>query len=182
MPQGEVVAEVIAGHDVVFAPRCIPAVVFTDPEIGAVGLSESEAWAQGRKTATGKYPFAGLGRALTTGETDGFVRVVIDAKTTEILGAQIVGPEASDLIAEAGLAIEMGALALDVGLTIHAHPTLAEAFMEAAKAAKSPFVAERFSADDAEGVGSTPAEYAAYIKKEQERWGKVVRAAGVRAD
>ncbi len=133
--EGEVVAEVIAGHDVVFAPRCIPAVVFTDPEIGAVGLSESEAWAQGRKTATGKYPFAGLGRALTTGETDGFVRVVIDAKTTEILGAQIVGPEASDLIAEAGLAIEMGALAMDVSLTIHAHPTLAEAFMEASKAA-----------------------------------------------
>jgi dihydrolipoamide dehydrogenase len=133
--EGEVVAEVIAGHDVVFDPRAIPAIVFTDPEIGAVGLSESEAIAKGHAVKTGKYPFAGLGRAMTTGETDGFVRVIIDEKTTEILGVQIVGPEASDLIAEAGLAIEMGAVALDVGLTIHGHPTLAEAFMEAAKAA-----------------------------------------------
>ena len=133
--EGEVVAEVIAGHNVVFEPRAIPAIVFTDPEIGAVGLSESEALAKGRKVKTGKYPFAGLGRAMTTGETDGFVRVIIDADSTELLGAQIVGPEASDLIAEAGLAIEMGAVALDVGLTIHGHPSLAEAFMEAAKAA-----------------------------------------------
>ena len=83
----------------------------------------------------GRYPFAGLGRAMTTGETDGFARVVIDKNTKAILGCQIVGPQASDLIAEPGLAIEMGALAEDVGLTIHSHPTLSEAFMEATKAA-----------------------------------------------
>ena len=100
-----------------------------------MGLSEAEAKEKGHTVSIGKYPFAGLGRAMTTGETEGFVRVVVDGDTKELLGVQIVGPEASDLIAEAALAIEMGAFADDVGLTIHAHPTLAEAFMEACKAA-----------------------------------------------
>jgi len=133
--EAEVVAEVIAGKDVVYDARCIPAVVFTEPEVSSVGLSEAEAKEKGHTVSIGKYPFAGLGRAMTTGETEGFVRVVVDGDTKELLGVQIVGPEASDLIAEAALAIEMGAFADDVGLTIHAHPTLAEAFMEACKAA-----------------------------------------------
>ncbi|MFT7624302.1 MAG: dihydrolipoamide dehydrogenase [Myxococcota bacterium] len=132
--EGEVVAEVIAGKPAAF-DQVVPAVVFTDPEIATVGLSQKEAQEAGHTVHVGKYPFAGLGRAMTTGETDGFVRVVVDAETEAILGAQIVGPAASDLIAEAGLAVEMGALASDVGLTIHSHPTLAEAFMEATKAA-----------------------------------------------
>ncbi|MFT5431759.1 MAG: dihydrolipoamide dehydrogenase [Myxococcota bacterium] len=133
--EGEVVAEVIAGHEVAFEPRCIPAIVFTDPEVAEVGLSAKAAKAKGLTVKTGRFPFSALGRAMTTGETDGFIRVVIDADSTEILGVQIVGPEASDLIAEAGLAIEMGAIAEDVALTIHAHPSLAEGIMEAAKAA-----------------------------------------------
>ncbi len=133
--EGEVVAEVIAGKPSVWDVRGIPAVVFTDPEIATVGLTEAEAKAKGHTVRVGKVPFAGLGRAMTTGETEGFARVVADAKTHALLGVQIVGPEASDLIAEAGLALEMGAYADDVGLTIHAHPTLAEAVMEAAKAA-----------------------------------------------
>jgi dihydrolipoamide dehydrogenase len=130
-----VVADVIAGKNTVFDARCIPAVVFTDPEVATVGLSEAQAKSEGFTVKTGKYPFAGLGRALTTGETDGFVRVIADGDSTEVLGVEIVGPEASDLIAEAGLGIEMGALVDDFGLTIHAHPTLAEAVMEAAEAA-----------------------------------------------
>lgn len=134
MMEGEVVAEVIAGRPAGF-DQVVPAIVFTDPEVATVGLSEKEARAQGYETRVGKYPFGGLGRAMTTGETDGFVRVITDAANEAILGAQIVGPNASDLIAEATLAIEMGALAHDVGLTIHAHPTLAEAFMEATRAA-----------------------------------------------
>ena len=133
--EAEICAEAIAGKDARFEPRAIPAVVFTDPEIATVGLSEREAKEAGHTVRVGKYPFAGLGRALAIGETDGFVRVIVDAGSTEILGCQIVGPEASDLIAEATLAIEMGAFADDVGLTIHAHPTLSEAFMEAAKGA-----------------------------------------------
>ena len=135
MKEGEVVAEAIAGHASVYDVRCVPAVVFTEPEIATVGLSEAEAKAAGYTVKAGKYPFGALGRAMTMNEIEGFVRVVIDEKTKEILGVQIVGPEASELVAEAALAIEMGAFADDVGLTIHAHPTLAEAMGEAAKAA-----------------------------------------------
>ena len=82
----------------------------------------------------GKFPFAALGRAIANADTDGFVKVVIDAETTEVLGIHVVGNGAADIIAEAALAIEMGALADDIGLTIHAHPTLPEAIMEACKA------------------------------------------------
>ena len=134
--EGEVAAEAIAGRRVAYEPRCIPAIVFTDPEIATVGLSAAEAKEAGREVTVGRYPFAALGRALTTGETEGFVRVVMDAGSEELLGVQIVGPGASDLVAEAALAIEMGALAEDVGLTVHAHPSLPEAVMEAAKAAR----------------------------------------------
>ena len=133
--EGEVVAEVIAGHKAAFDVRTIPAVVFTDPEIASTGLTEDEAKAKGRTTKVGKFPFAALGRALSVNDTDGFVKVIADAKSGELLGVHIVGNGASDLIAEATLAIEMGAVADDLRLTIHAHPTLSEAIMEAAAVA-----------------------------------------------
>jgi dihydrolipoamide dehydrogenase len=131
--EGEVVAEVIAGKKTVNDARVIPAVVFTEPEIASAGLSKAEAEAAGHKVRVGKFPFSALGRAMAIDETKGFVQVVIDAEDERVLGVHIVGPEASDLISEAALAIEMGAYAPDIGLTIHPHPTLAEAVMEAAK-------------------------------------------------
>ncbi len=134
--EGEVVAEVIAGHKAAFDVRTIPAVVFTDPEIATTGLTEDEAKAKGHaKLKIGKFPFAALGRALSVNDTDGFVKVIADAGTGELLGVHIVGNGASDLIAEATLAIEMGEVADDLRLTIHAHPTLSEAMMEAAAVA-----------------------------------------------
>lgn len=131
--EGEIVAEVIAGHKAFNDARTVPAVVFTDPEIATAGLQEHEAKAQGYTLKVGKMPWAANGRALTTLETDGFVKVIVDAKNDRVLGVTIVGPHASDLISEAALAIEMDAEALDIGLTIHPHPTLGEAVMEAAK-------------------------------------------------
>ncbi len=134
--EGEVVAEVIAGHKAAFDVRTIPAVVFTDPEIASTGLTEDEAKAKGHATLKiGKFPFAALGRALSVNDTDGFVKVIGDAKTGELLGVHIVGNGASDLISEAALAIEMGAVMDDLRLTIHPHPTLSEAMMEAAAVA-----------------------------------------------
>jgi dihydrolipoamide dehydrogenase len=132
--EAEVVAEVIAGHRAEMDVRCIPAVIFSDPEISSVGLTADEATKAGRKVKIGKFPFAALGRAIANADNDGFVKVVIDAGTKEVLGIGVVGNGASDVIAEAALAIEMGALADDLSLTIHAHPTLPEAIMEAAKA------------------------------------------------
>ncbi|PIE18737.1 MAG: dihydrolipoyl dehydrogenase [Proteobacteria bacterium] len=133
--EGEVAAEVIAGKAAAFDARAIPAVCFTDPEIATVGLSVKQARGQGHVVKAGKFPFAANGRALSLGETDGFVRVVMDADSEVLLGVEAVGPDVSALIAEAGLALEMGAVASDLGWTIHAHPTLAEALMEAANAA-----------------------------------------------
>ncbi|MGN6104760.1 MAG: dihydrolipoyl dehydrogenase [Kofleriaceae bacterium] len=134
--EGEVVAEIIAGHKAAFDVRTIPAVVFTDPEIASTGLTEDEARAKGHaQLKVGKFPFAALGRALSVNDTDGFFKVVADAKTGELLGVHIVGNGASDLISEASLAIEMGAVADDLRLTIHPHPTLSEGVMEAAAAA-----------------------------------------------
>ena len=130
------VAEVIAGHNAAMDVRAIPAVIFTDPEIATVGWSEAEAKAEGHTPVIGKFPFAANGRALTAGKSDGFVRIIADGDSDEVLGVEIVGPNASDLIAEATLGLEMGALTLDMGLTIHAHPTLAEALMEAANATR----------------------------------------------
>ena len=132
--EGEVVAEVIHGRNVAVDVRTVPAVVFTDPEIATAGLSEDEAKARG-PVKVGKVPFAAIGRALTTADTDGFIKVIIDAESHLVLGVTIIGPHASDLISEAALAIEMSAEALDIGLTIHPHPTLGEGVMEAAKAA-----------------------------------------------
>ncbi|WP_435180580.1 dihydrolipoyl dehydrogenase [Halorussus sp. AFM4] len=131
--EGQVAAEVIAGEPSALDYQAVPAAVFTDPEIGTVGLTESEAEAEGFEPAVGQFPFNASGRALTTGHADGFVRVVADEPSGFLLGAQIVGPEASELIAELGLAIEMGATLEDVAATIHTHPTLSEAVMEAAE-------------------------------------------------
>ena len=133
--EGEVVAEVIAGHDVQYEAKTVPAVCFTDPEIATAGLSEDDAKAAGHEIKVGKVPFAAIGKAIANGETDGFIKVIIDADSKLILGVTIVGAHASDIISEAALAIEMCAEALDVGLTIHPHPTLGESVMEATKAA-----------------------------------------------
>ncbi|WP_435197517.1 dihydrolipoyl dehydrogenase [Natronomonas sp. EA1] len=134
--EGEVAAEVIAGEPSALDYQAYPAAVFTDPEIGTVGMTEAEAEDAGFEPVVGKMPMNASGRALTLGESDGFVRIVADAETEFILGAQIVGAEASELVAELGLAIEMGAQLEDVASTIHTHPTLAEAVMEAAANAR----------------------------------------------
>ncbi|RDI71912.1 dihydrolipoyl dehydrogenase [Halopelagius longus] len=134
--QGIVAAEHIAGEPVAYDAQAVPAAVFTDPEIGTVGMTQAEAEAQGFETAVGQMPFNASGRALTTGHTDGFVRIVAEEESGFVLGAQIVGPEASELIAEVALAIEMGATLEDVASTIHTHPTLSEAVMEAAENAE----------------------------------------------
>lgn len=133
--EGEVVAEIIAGHKAAVDVRTIPAVVFTDPEIASAGLTEDEAKAKGHQVKVGKFPFAALGRALGVNDTEGFAKSIVDAKTEEILGIHIVGNGASDLISEAALAIEMGAVAQDINLTVHPHPTLSEALREATAAA-----------------------------------------------
>jgi dihydrolipoamide dehydrogenase len=133
--EGEVVAELIAGHKAAMDVRTIPAVVFTDPEIATTGLTEDEAKAKGYTVKVGKFPFAALGRALSVNDTEGFAKTVFDAKTGELLGMHIVANGAGDLISEGALAIEMGAVADDLRLTIHPHPTLSEAVMESAAAA-----------------------------------------------
>jgi dihydrolipoamide dehydrogenase len=130
--EGVVAAEAIAGEPAAFDTRAVPAAVFTDPEIATVGLTEAEAEDEGFDPVVGEMPFNASGRALTVGETEGFVRIVASADGF-VLGAQIVGPEASELIAEPTLAIEMGATLEDVAATIHTHPTLSEAVMEAAE-------------------------------------------------
>lgn len=132
--EGLVAVAAIAGRKSVKDFRAVPAAIFTSPEVATVGLSEAQAKAEGRAVKVGKFPFIALGRAVSTNRTDGFVKLLADAKTDLVLGCQIVGPDASTLIAEAALAIEMGATAEDLALTIHAHPTLPEALMEAAEA------------------------------------------------
>jgi dihydrolipoamide dehydrogenase len=130
--EGEVIAEVIAGHKAAKDWVSIPAAIFTDPEIAVAGLSEEQAKAKGIEVRVGKFPFSALGRAMAVNETDGFFKIVSDKKTHEVLGVHIVGAEASDLISEGALALEMHAFLEDIGLTIHPHPTLGEGFMEAA--------------------------------------------------
>jgi len=133
--EGEIAAEVIAGRKSARDWVAMPSAVFTDPEIASVGLSVEEARAQGYDPIVGKFAFAALGRALAIDNTEGFVKVVADRGSRLLLGVTIAGPEASDLIAQATLALEMGAYLEDVALTVHAHPTLPEAFMEACKVA-----------------------------------------------
>jgi dihydrolipoamide dehydrogenase len=130
--EGEVVAEVIAGHKTAKDWVAIPTAIFTEPEIATVGLGEQQAKEKGIDVRVGKFPFSVLGRAMAVSETDGFVKVVANKSTHEILGFHIVGPSATDLISEAALALEMHAFLEDVALTIHPHPTLGEATMEAA--------------------------------------------------
>jgi len=129
--EGEVVAEIIAGHKAAKDWVAIPAAIFTDPEIAIAGVSEEEAKKKGLDVKIGKFPFAALGRAMAVNETDGFFKVVSDKATHQVLGIHIVGPEASDLISEGALALEMHAFLEDIGLTIHPHPTLGEGMMEA---------------------------------------------------
>lgn len=133
--EGEVVAEIIAGHNRAVDYLAMPAVIFTEPEIAVVGLSESEAKEKGYNAASGKFPFAASARALTQSSTDGYVKVIFDKDSKQVLGFHIIGPEASDLIGEAALAIEMGSTVEDISLTVHPHPTLTETIMEASKAA-----------------------------------------------
>ena len=130
--EGEVVAEIIAGHKAAKDWVAIPAAIFTDPEIATAGLSEAAAKERGIDVKVGKFPFAALGRAMANDETDGFFKVVSDKNTNELLGVHIVGTAASDLISEGALALEMHAFLEDIGLTIHPHPTLGEGMMEAA--------------------------------------------------
>jgi dihydrolipoamide dehydrogenase len=130
--EAEVVAEVIAGHKASKDWASIPSAIFTDPEIATVGLTEAQAKEQGIAVTVGKMPFAASGRAMAVGEPEGFVKIVADKNSHQILGFHIVGPEASDLISEGSLALEMGAFLEDVGMTIHPHPTLGEAVMIAA--------------------------------------------------
>jgi dihydrolipoamide dehydrogenase len=133
--EGVLVAEVIKGHNRVYDAKTVPAVVFTDPEIASAGLMESEARAKGfNDLLISKFPFAANGRAVSMQETEGFVKMIADKKTHILLGVHIVGPEASNLISEAVVAIEMGARLEDVALSIHPHPTLGETMMEAAEA------------------------------------------------
>ena len=131
--EGELVAELIHGKNRVNDVRTIPNVVFTEPEIASAGLGEQEAKDAGHEINVGKFPFAASGRAMAIQETTGFVKVITDVTDNRVLGIHIVGPEASDLISEGSLAIEMGAFAEDLSLTVHPHPTLGEAVMEAAK-------------------------------------------------
>ncbi|CAN5221601.1 dihydrolipoyl dehydrogenase [soil metagenome] len=131
--EGEVVAEVIAGHKAAKDWVSIPAAIFTDPEIAVAGLTEAQAKEKGIDVRVGKFPFAALGRAMAVNETEGFFKVVSDKTTNELLGVHIVGPEASNLISEGALALEMHAFLEDIGLTIHPHPTLGEGMMEAAQ-------------------------------------------------
>jgi dihydrolipoamide dehydrogenase len=131
--EARVAIEAIAGHKAVFEPQAIPAVVFTDPEIAWAGLTEAEAEKAGRKVTVARFPWPASGRAITLDRTDGMTKMLIDPETERVLGVGIVGPGAGELIAEGVLAIEMGATASDVKLTIHPHPTLSETLMESAE-------------------------------------------------
>jgi dihydrolipoamide dehydrogenase len=133
MKEGIVAAEVISGENSEADFQAMPAAIFTDPEISIVGLSQSQAEKSGKEILVGKFPFSASGRALASGESDGFAKVIAEKDSGIILGIEIVGHGASDLISEASLAIEMGATLDDIALTIHPHPTMPEAIMEAAE-------------------------------------------------
>jgi dihydrolipoamide dehydrogenase len=130
--EGVIAAEVIAGHKVHMDHKSMPSVVYTWPEIASVGPAEHEVKASGREYKTGKFPFSANGRARTMGETSGFVKFIADAKTDELLGCHIIGPNASDLIQEVVLAFEYRGSSEDIGITVHSHPTLSETVKEAA--------------------------------------------------
>ncbi len=134
--EGKVAAEVIAGHKVEFQALVIPSVAYTNPEVAWVGVTESEAKARGMAIDKGLFPWTASGRALSLGRTEGMTKLILDQASGQVIGAGIVGPHAGELLAEAVLAIEMGATAEDIGLTIHAHPTLSETICFAAEMAE----------------------------------------------
>ncbi|CEG26665.1 dihydrolipoyl dehydrogenase [Bacillus sp. B-jedd] len=133
--EGKIAAEAIAGHPSEVDYLAIPAVVFSDPELASVGYTEAQAKEEGIEVKAAKFPFAANGRALALNQTDGFMKLVTRKEDGLVIGAQIAGPSASDMIAELGLAIETGMTAEDLAMTIHAHPTLGEITMEAAEVA-----------------------------------------------
>ena len=131
--EGRVAAEVIAGRRVAFEPQAIPAVVFTDPEVAWCGLTESAAKDAGRAVKVVRFPWGASGRAVTLDRTEGLTKLIVDPETEQVLGVGITGPGAGELISEGVLAVEMAAVASDVHLSIHPHPTLSETIMEAAE-------------------------------------------------
>jgi dihydrolipoamide dehydrogenase len=128
MHEGKVAAEVVAGLPAAFEPLGIPSVAYTDPEIAWVGLSETQAKEQGTAYEKSAFPWSASGRALSIGRSDGVTKILVDPESRRILGAGIVGRNAGELIAEAVLALEMGADTEDIGLSIHPHPSLSETF------------------------------------------------------
>ena len=131
--EARVAVEAVAGHKAIFEPQAIPAVVFTDPEIAWAGLTETQAAAEGRTVEVARFPWAASGRAISIDRVDGMTKLLIDPETERVLGVGIVGAGAGELISEGVLAIEMGATASDVKLSIHPHPTLSETVMESAE-------------------------------------------------
>jgi dihydrolipoamide dehydrogenase len=131
--EARVAVEALAGHKAVFEPRAIPAVVFTDPEIAWCGLTEAQATAAGTPIEVAKFPWGAASRAVTVDRPDGLTKLVLEPGTGRVLGVGIAGSGAGELIAEGALAVEMGATAEDLKLTIHAHPTLSETLMESAE-------------------------------------------------
>jgi len=131
--EGRTAIEAIAGHKVAFEPNAIPAVVFTDPEVAWAGLTETQAQKENREIKVAKFPWAASGRAITLDRPEGMTKLIVDPQTERVLGVGIVGVGAGEMIAEGVLAIEMAALASDVALTIHPHPTLSETVMESAE-------------------------------------------------
>jgi len=133
--QGEVAAENIMGRPAAMDYRAVPNCVFTIPEMAGVGLTEEEAKREGLDYQVARFPLSASGRALTMGHTRGLVKLICERGTGRVLGLHIMGPHASELVAEGALAIKLGATARDLAQTIHAHPTLSEAIVEAARAA-----------------------------------------------
>ena len=124
--QGKVAAEVACGHPAIFDPRAIPSVVYTDPEVAWCGLTENQAKLDGTKYTKAEFPWAASGRAIAMGANQGKTKILFDPDNNTVLGVGIVGPSAGDIISEGMLAIEMGADAEDISLTVHPHPTLGE--------------------------------------------------------
>jgi len=131
--EGKLAALVIAGENLAWEPRAIPAVVFTDPEIAWCGLTETEAKKAKREVKVGKFRWGASGRAATLGRSDGLSKILVDPKNDTVLGVGLVGPGAGELISEGVVAVEMGATAKDLALCIHPHPTLTETISEAAE-------------------------------------------------
>jgi dihydrolipoamide dehydrogenase len=131
--EGRVAVEAMAGHKVAFEPHAIPAVVFTDPEIAWCGLTETQAKQEGRRIEVARFPWAASGRATTLDRSDGVTKLILEPETGRVLGVGLAGSGAGELIAEGVLAVEMAAVAADLALSIHPHPTLSETLMEAAE-------------------------------------------------